>query len=129
MGIFVANKCLKLMTQNNIYFKGAKALILGFAFKENCNDYRNTKVIDIVNELADFGMFTEIYDPLIDKQNAQNQYKINFIDFPESKYDLIIHAVSHDIFKKCNLELWINPNTVIFDVKGTLTSQYLTATL
>ena len=122
MGMFVANKVIKLMIQKGIIIKGAKSLILGFTFKENCPDIRNTRVIDIYTELSQFGLHVDIHDPLANKEEVKNQYNvilnndINILD-----YDSIIIAVSHNEFRDLDFKnLKSNKNTIIFDTKGFL---------
>jgi len=120
MGMFVANKVVKLMIQNGVVIKGAKALILGITFKENCPDIRNSKVIDIYHELLQFGLGVEIFDPHADKHEVEVEYGVNLINQPGS-YDAVILAVSHEEF--LNLEfnnLKSNSNTVIYDTKSFL---------
>ena len=122
MGMFVANKVIKLMIEKGIIIKGAKSLILGFTFKENCPDIRNTRVIDIYTELSQFGLHVDIYDPLANKEEVKNQYNVilnNHINILD--YDSIIIAVSHNEFRDLDFEnLKSNNKTIIFDTKGFL---------
>ena len=120
MGQFVANKVIKLMIKKNHKINGAKALIIGFAFKENCPDIRNSRVIDIHDELAQFGLDVDIYDPWVNKAQVKFEYGIDLIDVIENSYDALILAVSHDIFNDLDLSLMTNCNTVIFDSKSVM---------
>lgn len=121
MGSFVVNQILKLMAKKNIPAANANVLILGFTFKENCPDIRNTKVIDLVEEFRHFNCNVDIYDPWVNKQDARNQYNINLIDRPnEGVYDVIVLAVAHSNFKEFsikNLKALGKETNVIFDIK------------
>jgi UDP-N-acetyl-D-galactosamine dehydrogenase len=118
MGLFVANKVVKLMIQKGITIKGAKALVLGVTFKENCPDIRNSKVVDIYNELIQFGLDVDVYDPHADPKEVRNEYGIYLVSIP-NKYDSVILAVAHDQFVNINLsELKKTKNSVVFDIKA-----------
>ena len=121
MGSFVVNQILKLMAKKNIPAANANVLILGFTFKENCPDIRNTKVIDLVEEFRHFNCNVDIYDPWVNKQDARNQYNINLIDRPnEGVYDVIVLAVAHSNFKEFsikNLKALGKETNVLFDIK------------
>jgi UDP-N-acetyl-D-glucosamine/UDP-N-acetyl-D-galactosamine dehydrogenase len=129
MGVFVANKVVKLMISKGINVKDSKALILGFTFKENCPDIRNTKVIDIYNELKDFGIQTDIYDPWADAEEVHHEYGIGLTASLNQKYDLIIHAVNHEVFEKLNISDFASDTHVLFDVKSTLDKSIVDARL
>jgi UDP-N-acetyl-D-glucosamine/UDP-N-acetyl-D-galactosamine dehydrogenase len=117
MGIFVANKVIKLMIQKGIQIKGAKALILGITFKENCPDIRNSKVIDIYSELQQFGLQVDVYDTWADSEEVEKEYRINLLKNINMQYDTIIIAVSHEHFLTINLNEVKKPTSVIFDIK------------
>ncbi|MHA8101099.1 nucleotide sugar dehydrogenase [Aquirufa nivalisilvae] len=120
MGLFVANKVVKLMIQKGITIKGAKALVLGVTFKENCPDIRNSKVVDINNELIQFGLDVDVYDPHADAKEVSYEYGINLVANPQ-KYDAVILAVAHDEFININLsDLKNSENCVVFDIKAIL---------
>lgn len=120
MGLFVSNKVVKLLIQKGIVIKGAKALVLGVTFKENCPDIRNSKVVDIYNELNQFGLNVDVYDPHADSEEVFVEYNIKLIETP-AKYDLIILAVAHEQFQELNLDdLKLNSNAVVFDIKAVL---------
>ena len=121
MGLFVANKVVKLLIERNNLIAKTKALVLGITFKENCPDIRNSKVIDVVEELYKFKIQVDVYDPYADKQEVFDQYGIQMINSIESKYDAIILAVSHNDFLKLNiLDLKSSNNSVVYDIKGFL---------
>ena len=118
---FISNKAIKLMSNNGIILKNARALILGITFKENCPDIRNTKVIEVFNELNDYGLETEIYDPFASKVEVKKEFNLDLIPELNKKYNLIILAVAHDEFKNINIEnLKINKNSIVFDLKAFL---------
>ena len=118
MGIFVANKLIKLLIKKGHKIEGSKVLILGVTFKENCPDIRNSRVIDVYQELKEFGVEVEVYDPWASKHEVKDEYDITLLDNLMDKYDGILLAVSHDEFKILNLENLKNTNAVIFDIKG-----------
>ena len=121
MGAFVATKVIKLMIQKGIQIKGAKVLILGITFKENCPDIRNTKVVDIYKELITYNTLVDIYDPWANKEDVKDECGIDLIEQPDlSKYQAIILAVSHKEFEQINFVNLKNKNTVIFDTKASI---------
>ena len=121
MGSYVASEVVKLMLKNDIKVKGAKILVLGITFKENCPDIRNTKVVDVISNLKEFGIDVTIFDPWIDVQEVQDEYGlIAHTSPPSEKFDAIIHAVAHAEFIKMNLANFKASNAIIYDVKGTL---------
>lgn len=121
MGMFIANKVVKIMIQKENQIKGSQALILGVTFKENCPDIRNSKVVDIYNELIQYGLIVDVFDHHADKIEVKKHYDISLIDKIKIKYDLIILAVSHEEFKDINYkEILKGDNSVIFDTKSFL---------
>jgi UDP-N-acetyl-D-galactosamine dehydrogenase len=122
---------MKLMIKKDHKIKGANVLILGITFKENCPDIRNTKVIDIYKELCEFDINVDIYDSWASGTEVKEKYGINLlIDIdPDKNYAAIIHAVSHDQFKLFDFKKYHIRNTVIFDVKATLSRQLIDARL
>ncbi|MFZ2784329.1 MAG: nucleotide sugar dehydrogenase [Sediminibacterium sp.] len=120
MGVFVANKAVKLMIHKGITIKGAKALVLGVTFKENCPDIRNSKVVDIYNELNQFGLEVDVYDPHVDSFEVESEYNIAMTT-SLTKYDLIILAVAHEEFLGMDImKLRKSESTVIYDIKSKL---------
>lgn len=99
MGDHVVNQIVRLMIHKERPVKNARALVLGLAFKENCPDLRNTRVIDVINGLNDFGMHVEIHDPWVDAAEAKHEYGIALTDPEPGKYDCIVLAVSHQEFR------------------------------
>jgi UDP-N-acetyl-D-galactosamine dehydrogenase len=121
MGMFVANKVVKLMIHKGTTIRGARALIMGVTFKENCPDIRNSKVIDIYTELTQFGLETDVYDPHADATRVEDEYGIKLINRIEGQYDAIILAVGHKEFLGLDfLKFCKNNSSVIFDTKSVL---------
>ena len=118
MGMFVANKVVKLMIQKGITIKGAKALILGVTFKENCPDTRNSKVVDIARELDQFGLQVEVYDPHADPHGVKEEYQISLVNQISQGYDSVILAVSHNEFKSIAYKEILKTPGVLFDTKA-----------
>jgi UDP-N-acetyl-D-galactosamine dehydrogenase len=126
MGRFVASKTIKLMIRHNIKIVGSKVLVMGFTFKENCPDIRNTKVIDVINELKDFGIDVDVYDPYAVKKEVKEEYKIDLLEkLDAKKYEAIIITVAHDEFKNMDFRFVQERQTVIFDVKGIIDKKYV----
>ncbi len=121
MGVFVANKVVKLLIHKGHKVKGSRALVLGITFKENCPDIRNSRVIDVIEELQDFGIEVDVYDPWADKKEVKKEYDLTLLenepDFTD--YDSIILAVAHEEFKNLDFTK-IPPQSVVFDIKGVL---------
>ncbi|WP_085537151.1 nucleotide sugar dehydrogenase [Massilibacteroides vaginae] len=120
MGRFVASKTVKLMIKNGIKIVGSKVLILGFTFKENCPDTRNTKVVDVIDELQDFGVEVDIYDPHALRDEVKAEYGITLLpEQPDlTKYNGIILTVAHKEFREIDFTFVQNQSTVLFDVKS-----------
>ncbi|MGJ0378068.1 nucleotide sugar dehydrogenase [Aliarcobacter cryaerophilus] len=124
MGIYVANQVIKLMIKKGHKIEGSKVLVLGITFKENCPDIRNSRVIDVIEELKEFGCNIDIYDPWADTKEVKHEYGLELIDNGELKienYDALVLAVAHEEFKKLNSQLSnINSKLVKFDIKSIL---------
>ena len=129
MGVFIANKVVKLMVQKGDKIKDSRALILGITFKENCPDIRNTKVVDIVRELSNFSINVEVYDPYALKDEVKHEYGINLVEKPTGSYNAIILAVAHQEFKTLNIDALKNTYSVVFDIKGMLPKDKVDARL
>lgn len=129
MGMFVANKVIKLMIKKGHRIDGSRALILGVTFKENCPDIRNSRVIDIYKELLQFGLNVDVYDPYADKAEVYEEYGINLIDSIKNTYDAIVLAVCHNEFLTLDLQSLKNNNAVIFDTKSCLNRELIDARL
>ena len=119
IGSYVASEVVKLMLSKGIPVKGAKALVLGITFKENRPDVRNTKVIDVICHLEEFGLDVDVYDPLASKKEVEQHYNLSLIDeIKENKYQTIILCVGHRNFASLKLENYATSNSIIYDVKG-----------
>lgn len=124
MGQFVASETVKMMLQNDLKVKNSKVLVLGVTFKENCPDVRNTKVVDVVSNLQEYGIEVTIFDPWANPEEVMHEYHLKTsLELPNEKYDAIVLAVAHNEFKELKLENLLNPNGVIYDVKGILESK------
>jgi UDP-N-acetyl-D-glucosamine/UDP-N-acetyl-D-galactosamine dehydrogenase len=120
MGVYVANKVVKLMIQRNHNINGAKILLLGITFKENCPDIRNSRVIDVVRELQDFGADVHVYDPWASAPEVRHEYGLELLAEPAGPYDAIVLAVAHREFRQLDLPALSKPNTAIYDIKSFL---------
>lgn len=121
MGAYVADQTIKLMLKKGIQVLGSNVLILGFTFKENCPDCRNTKVADIVKALNEYDLNITIYDPWASPAVAKHEYNIDITnELPTDNFDAIILAVSHNEFAELDVKKFGKENHVIFDVKGIL---------
>ncbi|MDP2188240.1 MAG: nucleotide sugar dehydrogenase [Sphingobacteriaceae bacterium] len=119
MGMFIANKVVKLMIQNGCKIKGSNTLVLGITFKENCPDVRNTKVVDIVTELMQYGLNVDVYDPWADVQEVNEEYNLTLLSsLGNKKYQAVVIAVAHDEFKAIDFFEMKKNDTIIFDAKG-----------
>ena len=126
MAAYVAKEVLKLMNSKDIQIAKANILIMGLTFKENCPDYRNSRVVDLIREFKNFNCNVDVYDPLVDKKKFAYEYKIEVIEKPiKNKYDATIIAVAHDEFKsltKKQIRAYGRPNHVLYDIKYLLKS-------
>ncbi len=126
MALFVVNKTMKLLAAKGLSAKGARALVMGITFKENCPDIRNTKVIDIVNELKQFGLEVDIHDPVADRNDVLRQYDLALIDdIGKMNYQVIILAVAHDQFLEFDFERIKKPGTILFDTRSVLPRKWV----
>ncbi|WP_282638569.1 nucleotide sugar dehydrogenase [Sphingobacterium thalpophilum] len=128
---FIASKVVKLMIQKNIKFEGARALVLGITFKENCPDIRNSKVIDMIQDLKEFGLQVDVYDPWVNPEELKKHAGISLLEaLPESDcYDSIILAVGHREFVQLDLKNLKKDPAVVFDIKGILDRNLVDARL
>ena len=130
MGRYVVSEVIKLMINKNISVsKESKVLILGLTFKENCPDIRNSKVVDIYHEFLKHKIKASIYDPLANPNEVKNELDIELISDIKSKFDVIIHAVSHSEFESMDLNKILNGEGVIYDVKGNLNKKLINGRL
>ena len=126
MGAYVVSQLVKAMTKRRIQVDGARVLVLGLTFKENCPDLRNTKVVDIVRELREYNVKADVYDPWIDIAEAHHEYGITPIRQPEAgAYDAVIIAVAHHQFKElgaAGIRAFGKPGHVLYDLKYVLST-------
>lgn len=122
MGAYIVSQVVKLMVAKEIPVKGAKTLLLGITFKENCPDIRNTKTIDVYKELKGYHMDVDVYDPWANPEEVQREFGIALkTSIANEKYDTIILAVAHKEFLTLDLKSLKNTNSLTYDVKGILT--------
>ncbi|WP_417358095.1 nucleotide sugar dehydrogenase [Flavobacterium sp.] len=121
MGGYVASQVVKLMIKKGIVVNGAKVLMLGVTFKENCPDVRNTKIVDVISALKEYSVEVDIYDPWASPEEVKHEYGLKVVNVqPEEKYNAIILGVAHNEFKSLNYEVLKANNGVVYDVKGVL---------
>jgi UDP-N-acetyl-D-galactosamine dehydrogenase len=124
MGVYVAGQLVKAMLKRRIQVNGARVLVLGFAFKENCPDIRNTRVIDVVSELHDYGIQVDVHDPWVNSNDALDQYGIDLVSSPVVEgYEGILLAVAHDEFcsgGQNGIRIFGKPGHVLYDLKSVL---------
>ncbi|NCT10510.1 MAG: nucleotide sugar dehydrogenase [Flavobacteriia bacterium] len=121
MGTHVASEIIKLMIDREVKVKGAKVLVLGITFKENCPDIRNTKVVDMLLSLNSFGVKTSVYDPWAKRDEVKREYGFELLnEVYKTKYDAIVLAVSHNEFKTIDIPKLKKKNSVVYDIKNFL---------
>lgn len=126
MGEYVADQVVKLMLKKGIQVLGSKILVLGFTFKENCPDVRNTKVIDIIKTLEEYNANVTIYDPWANPAIAKHEYGVVLQnELPDEVFDAVILAVAHNEFKSLDLKKITNGVSVVYDVKGILSEEVI----
>lgn len=122
MGEYVASRIIKLMIKKRIPVDNSKLLMLGITFKENCPDVRNTKIVDVVNALKDYGVNVSIYDPWANPAEVMHEYGLSTVNqLPNEQFDAVVLGVAHKEFLDLNLDTLKNPKSVVYDVKGVLT--------
>jgi UDP-N-acetyl-D-glucosamine/UDP-N-acetyl-D-galactosamine dehydrogenase len=124
MGAYVASQLIKAMIKKSIQIEGARVLIMGLTFKENCPDLRNTRVVDVLHELAEYNLQIDVFDPWVDAAEVEHEYGIRPISEPESGgYDAVVLAVAHEQFKALGATgvcAFMKPSSVIYDLKYVL---------
>ena len=125
MGAHVANRVVKLLIQKGHRVQGAKVLVLGITFKENCPDIRNSHVVDVIRELRDFGCAVEVHDPWADADEVRHEYGLDLVPAlagraPFDGYDAVVLAVAHEKFRALDFSRIENGNAVVFDIKAFL---------
>lgn len=127
MGPYVAGQLVKAMLKKRVQVEGARVLVLGLTFKENCPDLRNTRVVDVISELRDYGIKVDVHDPWVDPEEAQHEYGLSLIRTPEkATYDGIIVAVAHNQFRDIGasgIREFGRDQHVLYDLKCILTAQ------
>jgi len=121
MGEYVASQVVKLMIKKGIAIKGASLLMLGITFKENCPDVRNTKIVDVIAALADYGIKVTIYDPWANPNEVKHEYGLNTtITLPVKKFDAVVLGVAHKVFLEMKLSSMQKKISILYDVKGVI---------
>lgn len=121
MGQYVAEQVIKTMIKKDINVNGAEILMLGITFKENCPDVRNTKIVDVIKALEDFGVKVTTFDPWANPEEVDHEYKLECQNtIPNKKFDAIVLGVAHKEFIQMDFSNWRKDNTIIYDVKGIL---------
>lgn len=124
MGSYVGQQIIKLMIKKGISISKSKVLVLGITFKENCPDIRNSRVVDVIQELNEYGIQLDVYDPWADKIEVEKEYNVPLVDNLElNSYDALVLAVAHDEFK--SLDLRSNDQRVVFDIKSIVDRQFV----
>lgn len=121
MGGYIAKKLVKKLIGMGKAILGARILVMGLTFKENVADIRNTKVLDIINELKDFGCQVDVIDPYADPEDVRRMYGLNLIEKPHGKYDAVVVAVGHDVYADLTEDYFLpltNEKAVLVDIKG-----------
>jgi UDP-N-acetyl-D-galactosamine dehydrogenase len=124
MALYVANRVVRLMIKKGLTVKCSRVLVLGLTFKENCPDIRNTKVVDMVRELADLGARVDVHDPWVDTAETRHEYGIDPVGTPEpGAYDAVVLAVAHREFKAlgaAGVRGFLKEDGVLYDIKHLL---------
>jgi UDP-N-acetyl-D-galactosamine dehydrogenase len=120
MGRYVAGELVKLLIQRGHQVRGARVLVLGITFKENCPDIRNSRAIDVIRELMEYGCDVDVYDPWADPQEVHAEYGIDLVSKPSPVYNGVILTVGHDAYRELVISELIGKEGVVYDVKGVL---------
>jgi UDP-N-acetyl-D-galactosamine dehydrogenase len=129
---FIADKVVKLMISRDTKIKNSKSLVLGLTFKENCPDIRNTKVIDILEQLLEYGINVDVYDPWASSAEVMKEFNISLLnEIPLAAYDSIILAVSHKQFLNLDIRRYLKTSAlgVVYDIKSFLPSEIIDSRL
>jgi len=122
MGDYVASQVVKLMIKKGVAINGARVLMLGITFKENCPDVRNTKIVDVVKALEDYGIQVTIFDPWAKPSEVQEEYKLHTVnEVPKETYDAVVLGVAHTAFLNLDIHSLRKEVSILYDVKGVLT--------
>jgi len=126
MGEWIAGEVVKLMIKNHLAVKDAKVLVLGITFKENCPDIRNTKVVNVIDELKDYGCDVDVYDPWVSNEQVKAEYGIDMCQEIGNDYSAVLLAVAHDKFKTLKIDGHVKEGAVVYDIKGVLDRKIVT---
>ena len=131
MGKYVASEVVKMMINKNFNISKSNILILGVTFKENCPDFRNTKVVDMINELKDYGLNITTVDPWVNRDLIKIEYGLNILEVipDKNKYEAIILAVGHNEFKTLNINNLKVEDGICYDIKGFFEKEQVNARL
>jgi UDP-N-acetyl-D-galactosamine dehydrogenase len=129
MGVHIASQVIKLMAQSELPIHRSRILVLGITFKENCPDIRNSRVIDVVRELASYGAHVDVFDPHADRHEVREEYGLALCERPSTGYHAVVLAVSHEEFRQLDWKGLKSDNAVVYDVKGFLEKAFVTARL
>ncbi len=129
MGVHIANTVVKLMAKADHPINNGDVLVLGVTFKENCPDIRNSRVVDVIEELKSFGANVDVYDPHADLEEVKHEYGFSLIPSLSKKYHAVVLAVSHTEFESIDWKIIRDDKTVVYDVKGVLDKSFVTARL
>ncbi len=133
MSSYFAMKILNILNKNKIGTTNSKILILGITFKEDCPDIRNSKVVDLINELKSFRAIVDAYDPIANATDIKDEFGINILDDPtKNNYDVVVIAVAHKIFSNLGgkkIRTWCKPNGILMDLKNTISKHEADYTL
>jgi len=127
MGQFIASKVVKLMVAQGLALQGARVLVLGITFKENCPDLRNSKVVDVIQELQAYGLAVDVMDPQASPQGVSAEYQLSLKPFgmTPQKYDGVVLAVAHKEFLALDPRDYLKPQGVLYDVKSVLPKDWV----
>jgi UDP-N-acetyl-D-galactosamine dehydrogenase len=121
MGEYVASQVVKLMIKKGVVINGAKLLMLGITFKENCPDVRNTKIVDVIKALEDYGIHVSLYDPWANPAEVLHEYGLTTSNTkPSTTFDAVVLGVAHQEFLALDLHSMRNDTSIVYDVKGVL---------
>jgi UDP-N-acetyl-D-galactosamine dehydrogenase len=121
MGEYVASQVVKLMIKKGVVVNGAKLLMLGITFKENCPDVRNTKIVDVIKALREYSIDVAVYDPWANPADIKHEYGLDALNgFPDDKFDAVVLGVAHKEFLEVDFDAIRKPSSILYDVKGVL---------
>lgn len=126
MGDYIASQVVKLMIRKGITVNNAKLLLLGITFKENCPDFRNTKIVDVFHSLKEYGMSVTVFDPLANEKEVEQEYGISITNkMPNAKFDTIVLGVAHQEFLNMDFSILQEEKSLLYDIKGVLNDEII----